>query len=261
MDLQKVGKFIAEKRKQKELTQEKLGEMLSITGKTISKWERGVNAPDISVLNKLSEILDVEVSDILNGEIIDSTASKSEKTIENIKYYTKIERKKYINIFTKIIVALIMLFAITFTITNYNQFKIYLVECSTEEYFVEGFIVSNQERNLLIIKNIDIKDKYIGTQLEEKVKDITISIISNNKNIFSLAYENDENGKPINEYLLNRTYFSDEDVNANENIISTHIDLKNMKLKIEYTDIQNNTKTILIPLKIEKEYSNNKLVY
>ena len=104
MDLQKVGKFIAEKRKQKELTQEKLGEMLSITGKTISKWERGVNAPDISVLNKLSEILDVEVSDILNGEIIDSTASKSEKTIENIKYYTKIERKKYINIFTKIVI-------------------------------------------------------------------------------------------------------------------------------------------------------------
>lgn len=59
MDLQKVGRFIAEHRKIKKLTQDKLGEQLGVNGKTISKWERGVNAPDISVLNRLSEILEV----------------------------------------------------------------------------------------------------------------------------------------------------------------------------------------------------------
>ena len=50
MNLGKVGKFIAEKRKEKGYTQEKMGEMLGVNGKTISKWERGVNAPDISLL-------------------------------------------------------------------------------------------------------------------------------------------------------------------------------------------------------------------
>ena len=67
MDLQKVGRFIAERRKDKKLTQEKLGEIIGVTDTTISKWERGINAPDISVLNKLSDILEVSVREILNG--------------------------------------------------------------------------------------------------------------------------------------------------------------------------------------------------
>ena len=68
MNLEKVGNFIAELRKEKGLTQEKLGEQLGVSGKTISKWERGVNAPDIALLNSLSTILGVDIKEILNGE-------------------------------------------------------------------------------------------------------------------------------------------------------------------------------------------------
>ena len=80
MNLKKVGKFISDLRKEKGLTQEKLGEQLGVSPKTISKWERGVNAPDISLLDSLSIILEVDIKEILNGERIPkNNASKKHK--------------------------------------------------------------------------------------------------------------------------------------------------------------------------------------
>ena len=56
MDLEKIGKFIKERRQEIGLTQKQLADMFGITAKAISKWECGQNAPDISLLNKLSSI-------------------------------------------------------------------------------------------------------------------------------------------------------------------------------------------------------------
>ena len=53
MNLIKIGKFIAEQRKQKNLTQEQLAEKLGINNRTISRWENGINMPDISLYKKL----------------------------------------------------------------------------------------------------------------------------------------------------------------------------------------------------------------
>lgn len=167
MDLQKVGKFLSEQRKIKQLTQDKLGEHIGVNGKTISKWERGVNAPDISVLNRLAELLEVNVSEILNGERNnDNSDDKNDKIIDKISYYTKMEKLKYMKIFLKIIAAILVIFVTLFTINNYNQFNMYSIASKTDKFLVEGIIISNQERNMMIIKNIDIKDKYIGTELE-----------------------------------------------------------------------------------------------
>ena len=69
MDLIKIGQFIAEKRKEKKLTQDQLGELMGISGKSVSKWERGLNMPDIEKLESLCNVLDVKVVDVLNGEI------------------------------------------------------------------------------------------------------------------------------------------------------------------------------------------------
>lgn len=68
MDLNKVGKFIANLRKEKGLTQNELGTLLGVTDTTISKWERGINAPDISMLTRLSNILDISVTELLHGK-------------------------------------------------------------------------------------------------------------------------------------------------------------------------------------------------
>lgn len=66
----KIGKFIAECRKKKSLTQMQLAEMLGITDKAISKWERGIAMPDTSIMLELCNILGISVNELLSGEKI-----------------------------------------------------------------------------------------------------------------------------------------------------------------------------------------------
>ena len=68
MDQIKTGKFIATLRKEKELTQEQLGEKLGITNKTISRWENGNYMPDIEMLSLLSKEFDVSINELISGE-------------------------------------------------------------------------------------------------------------------------------------------------------------------------------------------------
>ena len=70
MDQFKIGKFIAECRKQKQLTQLQLADKLGITDKAISKWERGIAMPDTSIMLELCDILCITVNELLNGEMI-----------------------------------------------------------------------------------------------------------------------------------------------------------------------------------------------
>ena len=71
MDQLKIGKFIAERRKQNGLTQLQLSEKLSITDKAVSKWERGIAMPDTSIMLELCDILGISVNELLSGEKID----------------------------------------------------------------------------------------------------------------------------------------------------------------------------------------------
>ena len=71
MDQVKIGRFIAERRKQTSLTQMQLAEKLGITEKAITKWERGVAMPDTSIMLELSDILGISVNELLCGEKID----------------------------------------------------------------------------------------------------------------------------------------------------------------------------------------------
>ena len=70
MDQLKIGKFIAECRKQNNLTQMQLAEKLGITDKAVSKWERGIAMPDSSIMIELCDILNITVNDLLCGEVV-----------------------------------------------------------------------------------------------------------------------------------------------------------------------------------------------
>ena len=67
MDAGKTGKFIAKKRKSMNMTQNELAKKLHITDKAVSKWERGLSFPDISILIPLAEILNISLYDLLIG--------------------------------------------------------------------------------------------------------------------------------------------------------------------------------------------------
>jgi len=69
MDNRKVGELIFQLRKEKGLTQKQLADQMNISDRTISKWERGIGCPDVSLLSSLSAILGVNIENILGGEL------------------------------------------------------------------------------------------------------------------------------------------------------------------------------------------------
>ena len=71
MDAKRIGDYIAQKRKEVKLSQKDLAQLLHITDKAISKWERGLSFPDISLLIPLADILKVSLYDLLTGGITD----------------------------------------------------------------------------------------------------------------------------------------------------------------------------------------------
>ena len=66
MNQKNIGKFIAQKRKEKNLTQEQLAEKLSVSNKTISKWETGKCMPDYSIVEQLCEELGITLSELMD---------------------------------------------------------------------------------------------------------------------------------------------------------------------------------------------------
>jgi len=90
MNNEKIGQFISELRKSKQMTQKDLADKLNITDKAVSKWERGLSCPDISLLSSIADILGVTTSELLNGrkgkhssENIESEINCIEKNIDS----------------------------------------------------------------------------------------------------------------------------------------------------------------------------------
>lgn len=84
LDKEKTGRLIAQARKEKGLTQQKLAEQLHITGKAVSKWETGVSAPDVGLLIPLSETLGLTVTELLEGRRIQPEEDRTPEQVEDI---------------------------------------------------------------------------------------------------------------------------------------------------------------------------------
>ena len=83
MDQEKIGRFIANCRKQRKMTQSELGEKLGVTEKSVSNWENGRNMPDLSLFKPLCNELNITLNDLLSGEKVTEKEYR-EKLEENI---------------------------------------------------------------------------------------------------------------------------------------------------------------------------------
>lgn len=81
VDYEKIGKFITKKRKEKNLTQKDLAESLKITDRAVSRWERGLGCPDISLLENLSKLLEITILELLHGEEIREKDSENQVVV------------------------------------------------------------------------------------------------------------------------------------------------------------------------------------
>ena len=133
MDLIKIGKFIANSRKEKNMTQEELAEKLYITDQAVSKWERGLSLPDADKMLDLCNILGINVNELLNGEKIDmkNYEKKTEELLVELAKQEELKNRKLMRaMWTILITSSIFYIAI-----------IVLAMSTLEKGFILGLII------------------------------------------------------------------------------------------------------------------------
>lgn len=95
MDQRKIGHFIKNLRNEKGITQEQLGEILGVSNRSISRWENGINLPDLELLIEVAEYFQVGIKELLDGERAQSTGEEKPKEaavkIAEYSNYDKLE--------------------------------------------------------------------------------------------------------------------------------------------------------------------------
>lgn len=141
MNQEQIGRFIAELRKEKNITQEKLAEILEVNVKSISRWENGRTMPDLSLLPILAKELDVEISELLNGrKMTKEELLELRGTIDRLIEYNcdkQIENSKKLNKYLKIGAVCIILALLDNQFTYFN----YLFTTNMAE-FMTGLLYS-----------------------------------------------------------------------------------------------------------------------
>ena len=243
------------------MTQEELAYKFDITGKSVSKWERGINAPDIAILEPLSKELGISINELLSGEIDVNKNSKNDKAILDIlNYYNKRFKYKSISILIIIVIIFLIAFSLIFTLNNFDKCSVYSIVSNDAVTKIDGLLLFNQKEKIMIINDIAYTSKTENTNNEVLVNSIDLKLVSGKKVIFYLYEDSDFNSQNLSS-ILNQVSLKVVDKNENEQDILTKEDLNNMYLIIEYKEQNNNRNSIKIKLNFNREFSNNRLFY
>lgn len=218
MDQNKIGKFIAELRKNKKITQKELAERLNISEKTISKWECGKGLPEVSLMKPLCKELEITVTELLNGE----RESTEEGIISYIDYTKK--KSKHKIIFLSIIFILLITFilsTIVYFFNSYNKIAVYYFEGSNENFNInEMYLTKSNMYNILTSGNIEVINKDINP---EDILEITLK--SDTRVIIGRSYSN-YNGHTYTEKYGYNELFDEDKLN---NISNWYIEISYKK--------------------------------
>lgn len=171
-DLDILGANIAKYRKEKGLTQDKLAELLYISDKTVSKWETGKSGPDILIISDLADVLGVEVDDLLRG------TSKKNKD----RCITRWLNVAFLCIFILVTCA--------FLFVKFNSWKVYDFKSTNENFYVSGYVVSNNYESRIVINEFD-SEKYLKHMTD--VSYIEMKFYVNDNVVFNYQSKEDEN--------------------------------------------------------------------
>lgn len=245
MDLDKVGKFIAENRNLQNLTQKDLGELLGVNPKTVSKWERGVNAPDIAVLTELAKYLNVSVEEILAGERIKK--DKLTKQLIN-KIFNKSNKRFIVISITFIILAIFLITSLVIYKHNFYKPKpeVYTISTDNEEYQVTGYLLLNKNDysvNITEIKNIKSK---ADREVDIKFDFLNINLVSNGEMLFNYSIKDSGEFYLYEELKKADIEFTRKRENAKLILNATN------EIDIKYCVNVRECRTIKLDLKMEK---------
>ena len=125
MNQKKIGKFIQDRRKEKELTQVDLAERLGVSNRTISKWENGNSMPDYSIFQDLCGELDISINELLSGERLteENYQKKLEENIVSTIDYNNKKRNKKIKRFIGLIIFIFIIYILYKAFITYFYYK------------------------------------------------------------------------------------------------------------------------------------------
>lgn len=268
MDLIKIGKYIAFKRKEQDLTQKQLAEKLNMSDKSVSKWERGICLPDVSVYLELCKILDISINEFLAGEDIPKETIE-QKAEENIIQITKDNKnkQKYLKKIIRLLIVMLVVFIFITSIFIYkkltqpqNYIEPYL-EKSTEMQMAN--MLSNHPGDILLFhynskKDFDSLTMYLTQyQKGKKISDKEICTFYNNPskgtNTGNIALVVDYEASTLKIIdAFEDGYYVAEGISFLENI--SHYDVWDYNQIEEKTSIKYGKKQMLVALSYGKNH-------
>lgn len=183
--LVRIGEYIAKLRKENGYTQKTLSEKLFVGEKTVSKWERGIVAPDIDIIKSMSKLFNVSVEEIINGESFENNYDNKESaTITAVKIYSEQTKKKSIRIVVLIFSLLVFTFTTIFLVDHHYRWSIN--KFSVDDIFhISGYFFQNNSEAKIVINKIIFDDTNAGTENEIKTNKINVDFYSNDELICS----------------------------------------------------------------------------
>ena len=240
MDIEKIGQFIKELRKEKNISQNELSEEIHVTRQAISAWENGKAVPDSDVLLILSSYFNVSINEILLGKRLTSDEDLENLTLQLIDDHNKKIRKikkLIISLSTTIILSLVIFLGYYF-LNNYNSIKVYKVG-GKENIFMthNGIFVTTKNKVYLRLGKITQQN------LEED-KDINkVKLYYKYKNKEYILFEENKTDILIDEEYGYKEFFLNNDMNKAIN---------NMYLEITY----NETEKEIIKISFKETFKN-----
>lgn len=234
MNQEKIGKFILKLRMDNNLSQAKFADKIGVTYQAVSKWENGRGIPDIEMLKKISEVFDVDIDEIINGE------KKKQKSKYNLSLLIA-------SVFGIVVIVLFLLITIFFNKDNINVANINSIESN---FSVNGVIVSENNSTM-----IHISDIRVNKELDKKFYSIESMLYEDNNKNYKIISEyksiaNNNETKNLDE-LLKEVKFDIENYSDSCPNISTH----NFYIVINALDEKKNKINYKIPLSLENKCS------
>lgn len=206
MDNIKTGNLIRELRREKGITQKDLADQLHITDRAVSKWERGLCAPDIALLEPLSEILGVTITDIISGtKTADSMDAETERKVSELLSYSEEELNKKTKSYKKTVIILAVIAGLSLLLWVFNFFSPVIFQRGNPIPYISAAM------------KIDEDSRYIQVDVDD-IYDVYISVRGDKESLFyDLAYSN---GMEFIEQAGSSYIFSD---GTNRLIISSEV--------------------------------------
>lgn len=177
MDNVKIGKLIAKLRRKKGLTQQELADKFGIGYRAVSKWERGLCLPDISIINELSKILDISSDELLKGEVdldnkskVNDNSMETKLTVKNNNLddnNSANNKRKIIKIISiSMFIVLCIFIFVGVKVYLYNKTYKYELISTSDEYIVDGYIELYKDNLTLVIDKLEFTDEeFLKTEI------------------------------------------------------------------------------------------------